>query len=320
MPEVYIKTPNLDDIFEKWKQSAVRKDKKKLEKQFGTKGAVFSINNISAAETVKETKKEAAIYFAMKKRVGKIEADKKNTQVVPAPRLKKETFYVFKGQNVNKDNWKGDDKVPMLDSIKGIPCKKCSGKGFIEDKCGNCKGSGKIEETWKVLEGEEQNKVKKVFDYPCNECYGTGKSKERCGDCGGHKYLYEYKILPVPFKTVVSDIPVLHSSAKTKYEREMESDLHKVIQDVEGIKFKDFKELEKKAEPSLGYWNKAIKKTINVSSKDYSGYMKDDDTDITTPIYLFPMIQLSCETKKGKSFEVYSIGSGNKFMIFSDFA
>ena len=28
MPEIRIKTPNLDDIFEKWKQRAVRSDKK----------------------------------------------------------------------------------------------------------------------------------------------------------------------------------------------------------------------------------------------------------------------------------------------------
>ncbi|MBA7530513.1 hypothetical protein ES705_22721 [subsurface metagenome] len=52
MPDVRIKTPNLDEIFEKWKQRAVRKDKKKMEKQFGTKGAVFSLDAVSAAEYV----------------------------------------------------------------------------------------------------------------------------------------------------------------------------------------------------------------------------------------------------------------------------
>ncbi|MFX1417748.1 MAG: hypothetical protein ACFE9N_02380, partial [Promethearchaeota archaeon] len=64
MPDVRIKTPNLDDIFEKWKQKAARTDRKKMEKQFGTKGAVFSLDAISAAEYVKDTNKEAAIYFA----------------------------------------------------------------------------------------------------------------------------------------------------------------------------------------------------------------------------------------------------------------
>jgi hypothetical protein len=32
--DVRIKTPNLDEIFEKWKQRSIRKDKKKMEKQF----------------------------------------------------------------------------------------------------------------------------------------------------------------------------------------------------------------------------------------------------------------------------------------------
>ena len=70
MPDVRIKTPNLDDIFEKWKNSAIRKNKKKMEKEYGTKGAVFSLDAVSAAETVKDTMKEAAIYFSIKKTVG----------------------------------------------------------------------------------------------------------------------------------------------------------------------------------------------------------------------------------------------------------
>ena len=47
MPDIIIKTPNLDDIFEKWKQDTNRKNKKGLEKQFGTKGSVFSLDVIS---------------------------------------------------------------------------------------------------------------------------------------------------------------------------------------------------------------------------------------------------------------------------------
>ena len=50
MPDVRIKTPNLDEIFEKWKQRSVRKDKKKMEKQFGTKGAIFYLDEIGIAQ------------------------------------------------------------------------------------------------------------------------------------------------------------------------------------------------------------------------------------------------------------------------------
>ncbi|NVM17511.1 MAG: hypothetical protein HWN80_07330 [Candidatus Lokiarchaeota archaeon] len=320
MPDVRIKTPNLDEIFEKWKQKSIRKDKKKMEKQFGTKGAIFSLDAVSAAEYVKDTQKEAAIYFAIKKTVG---TEPKGTEekIVLPPRVPRETFYSFKGKSkVNKDNWKGNEKVPTYETLQTISCKNCSGKGYIEGKCKNCKGIGKIEEKLTILSGEDQKKEEKSFSYSCGVCYGTGTSKEQCKDCGGHKNMYKYQILPVPFKTVVTGIPVLHSSAQTKYEKEIERDLHQLIEEVEGIRFNDFKDLEAKAEPSLGYWNKNIKKTINAAGTDHKTYSKDKEAQITTQIYLFPMIQMFCETKKGKNkFEIYSLGSANKFMIYSNF-
>ncbi|MFX1391693.1 MAG: hypothetical protein ACFE9Z_16630 [Promethearchaeota archaeon] len=316
---VRIKTPNLDEIFEKWKQKAARTDKKKMEKQFGTKGAVFSLDAISAAEYVKDTLKEAAIYFAVKKSLGPAPKGKEENLVM-APRVVKEQYYSFKGAgNVNKENWKGDEKVPHYESIQAVPCKNCRGKGYIENKCKTCKGTGKIEETLTVLVGEEQKKEKKIFSYPCGACYGTSNRSEPCKECGGHKNMYKYEVLPVPFKTVITGVPILHSSAQTRYEKQIGDDLHKMIEDVEGIRFSDFKELESKVEPSLGYMNKNISKTVGAARSDYKNYEKDKDAQITSQIYLFPMIQMFCETKRGSKFEIYSLGSGNKFMIYSNF-
>ncbi|MFW9999563.1 MAG: zinc finger-like domain-containing protein [Candidatus Hodarchaeota archaeon] len=316
---VRIKTPNLDEIFEKWKQKAARTNRKKMEKQFGTKGAVFSLDAISAAEYVKDTMKEAAIYFAVKKSLGPAPKGKEEN-LVTAPRVGREQYYSFKGASkINKENWKGDEKVPHFESIQVVPCKNCKGKGYLEDKCKTCKGTGKIEETFTILVGEEQSKEKKPFSYPCGACYGTGNRSEPCKECGGHKNMYKYEILPVPFQTVVTGIPILHSSAQTKYEKQIGEDLHKMIEDVEGIRFSDFKELESKAEASLGYMNKNISKTIGAARSDYKKQEKDKDAQITTQIYLFPMIQMFCETKKGTKFELYSLGSGNKFMTYSNF-
>ncbi|TFG04836.1 MAG: hypothetical protein EU539_10145 [Promethearchaeota archaeon] len=317
-PDVRIKSPNLDDIFEKWKQSAVRKDKKKMEKQFGTKGAVFTLDAISAAEhVVPPALKGAAIYFSIKKSVAPVKY--KEQELLMAPRVSRETFYSFKKGDIIKDNWKGAEVVPMFDTITPVPCKTCGGKGYIEDKCRSCKGSGKVEDTVIVLEGEEQDKQKNSFSYPCAECYGTGKVSNPCKECGGHKNLYKYDVLPVPFKTVVTGVPVLHSSLQTKYENEMGKDLQELIEKVEGIKFNNFDELEDKAEGSLGYWDKNVKKTINSAGKDHKDYEKDKDTQIASQIYLFPMIQLNCKTKKGKKFEIFSIGSETNFMIYSNF-
>jgi hypothetical protein len=290
-----------------------------MEKQFGTKGAVFSLDAISAAEYVKDTLKEAAIYFAIKKSLGPVPKGKEE-ETIMAPRVGRINYYSFKGTgNVNKENWKDDEKVPLYESIQSVSCPRCKGKGFIEEKCKICKGTGKIEENLLVLVGEEQKKEKKTFSYPCAACYGTGNRQEQCKECGGHKSLYKYGILPVPFKTVITGLPVLHSSAQTKYEKEIGEDLHKMIEDIEGIRFNDFKELDNKAEASLGYYNKNIKKTISAAGSDYKDYQKDKDTQITTQIYLFPMIQMFCETKRGSKFEIYSLGSGNKFMTYSNF-
>ncbi|MHA1194304.1 MAG: zinc finger-like domain-containing protein [Promethearchaeota archaeon] len=316
---VRIKTPNLDSIFEKWKQTAARKDRKKMEKQYGTKGAVFSIDAISAAEYVKDTMKEAAIYFAIKKSLGPV-AEGKDEKILVASKVARGEYYSFKGsKQVNKDDWKGDDLVPMYETIQSTTCKKCNGKGYTEGKCKTCDGTGKIQEDVLVYVGEDQKKEKKSFTYPCGACYGTGNRTEHCKECDGHKNLYKYQILPVPFKTVVTGIPVLHSSAQTKYEKEMGDDLHKMLEDVEGIKFSDFKTLDSKAEASLGYWNKNIKKTISSAGSDFKSYDKDKDAKITTQIYLFPMIQMFCETKRGNKFEIYSLGSDTKFMIYSNF-
>jgi len=318
MPDVRIKTPNLDDIFEKWKQSAVRANKKKMEKEFGTKGAVFSLDAISAAEYVKDTMKEAAIYFAIKQTVEAAKSKEEN--LVIAPRVGREQFYSFKGSGkINKENWKGNETVPHFESIQAVPCKNCKGKGYTEDNCKTCKGSGKIEENFTVLVGEEQKKEKKPFSYPCAACYGTGKRINPCKECAGHKNLYKYEVLPVPFQTIVTGIPILHSSAQTKYEKQIGDDLHKMIEDVEGIRFSEFKELESKAEASLGYTNKNLSRTISAARSDYRKFDKDKDSQITTQIYLFPMIQMMATTKRGLKFEIYSLGSGNKFMVYSNF-
>ena len=217
MPDIRIKTPPLDKVFEKWKQRAVRTDRKKMEKEFGTKGAVFSLDAVSAAEYVKETTKEAAIYFALKKSLGPAPKGKEEN-LVTAPRVVREQFYSFKGAGkINKEEWKGNEIVPHFESIQAVSCKNCRGKGYIENKCKTCKGTGKIEETLTVLVGEEQKKEKKPFSYPCATCFGTGNRTEPCKECGGYKNMYKYEELPVPFQTVVTGAPNLHSSAQTKY-------------------------------------------------------------------------------------------------------
>ena len=99
----------------------------------------------------------------------------------------------------------------------------------------------------------------------------------------------------------------------------MGKDLQELIEKVEGIKFSNFKDLDNKAQGSLGYWDKNVKKTISAAGSDYKKSEKDKDSKIQSQIYLFPMIQLNCKTKRGNKFEIYSLGSAENFMIYSNF-
>jgi len=318
MPEVRIKSPNIDDIFNKWKQKANRQKKKELEKQFGTKGAVFSVDTISAGETVKETLKEAAVYFQVEEKAETSKEQKKEEQG-DIKELSKNTFYLIKGAGVDKSKWKGPDIVPMFDSIEKIPCSDCKGKGYIESKCKECTNGNKTTEMT-VLVGEEQKKEKKPFKYGCNTCYKTGAIRNRCKTCDGDGTTYKWKILPVPFVSKMAIVPKLYSSAPTKYEKQIGEELGELIESVEGIKIQSVKDLnDKKVEPNLGYYNKNISKVVKKAASDYQKFEKDKDYKIKSQIYVFPLIQIFCESKKGKKFEIYSLGSEQKFFTYSNF-
>ncbi len=317
MPEVRIKSPNIDDIFNKWKQKAYRRKKKELEKQFGTKGAVFSLDTISAGETVKETMKEASIYFLVEQKVESFKDQKEERGDIKE--LSKNSFYSLRGAKIDKKKWKGLDIVPMFDTIENVSCSDCKGKGYTETKCKECTNGNKTTDMV-VLTGAEAKKEKKPFKYNCNVCYKTGVIRNRCKTCDGYGTTYKWKLLPVPFISKMANVPKLYSSAPTKYEKQIGEELGEVIESVEGIKFTNVKELsDKTIEPNLGYYNKNISKVVKRAANDYQKFEKDKDYKIKSPIYVFPLIQIFCESKKGKKFEIYAVGSEQKFITYSNF-
>ena len=62
---ITIKSANPDDIWESWKRKASKTQK--LEKHYGTKGAVFNLDQVTATEFVKNVSKAAIIYFEKRK-------------------------------------------------------------------------------------------------------------------------------------------------------------------------------------------------------------------------------------------------------------
>ena len=248
---VNIKSPNPDDIWDAWKRKYNKSQE--LEKNYGIKGAVFNLDDISAAEFVKGISKAALIYFEIDSKV-KTDAKKGQIQKVPIKKLEDRKFYLLSGA-VEKANWKGDTEGAMFNTISHIPCKTCSGAGFIKKKCGTCDGKGKANLTVNVY-NEKNEKTQKQIPVKCSECFGTGFSQVRCSDCGGFGESAQYQVQPIPFKGKNSTVPVLLTSAKiTGFEKEIGKDIEDAIDNVEGINIRTpEKELDPKAvEPKLGY-------------------------------------------------------------------
>ena len=357
MGNISIKSANPDVIWEKWKQKSAKTQK--LEKYYGVKGAVFKLDNITAAEFVKGVEKATIIYLEKSLDIEpskeKIKSEKASVRDV-----EKEKFYNINGYPVKSD-WKGSSEVPFFKTLQkqncsrcdgrgGVTCKKCDGSRFIScpdcggkserTNCKECKGTGK-----KIIEitmlNEKEDKTKKEIEVKCNECMGSGNiTCNRCGgtgnipckycdglgiiqcsDCKGYGVFFNYQIKPVPFKKEHQSEPIILSSIKLSgLEKEMGKEIHDAIEQVEAIVIrKPDKDLDKNfIEPSLGYYSKEIGKTVKEASKEWKQASKKEEINIKLPIYVFPVLVLNCETKKGKTFQVFSLGSDKKFLVFGN--
>ncbi|MHA1727813.1 MAG: hypothetical protein ACTSWY_03670 [Promethearchaeota archaeon] len=352
-----IKTPNADEIFNKFKEKGSRK--KDLEKHYGLKKTVFNVDNVTAAEFVQGVNKEAVFFFQNKidvKPSGKTEVIK-----IHYNKLEKVDFYKF-SKPISKDEWKGDKTVPMYETLKPVRCTECNGTGKVNcEKCGGegtvkcpdcngtgsidckpCNGKGKQYLELTLYSGEEKKKDTKKMDYSCPNCFGTGKitcsrcnglkrilckkcegkSSVECKECGGTGNMWQYEILPVPFKEEQGLVPVVIPSVKIDktLENQMGSDLSEQIikKAFESIKLRE-KDLDKKiVEPNLGYINSQITKALKETQKIIKKSEKSDTDKPIWPVYLFPLLILDCVTAKGKKYNVYSIGSSQGFIVFGE--
>ncbi|MHA1197837.1 MAG: hypothetical protein ACTSQF_00570 [Candidatus Heimdallarchaeaceae archaeon] len=354
MSQIIIKSPNPDVIWNSWKQKAPSR-KINLEKHYKTKGAIFSLDNITAAEYVKAVNK-AVIVFYEEIYEAKPSSANKVIKQGNVKSLQKEQFYEFKTVAL-KSEWKGPEDVAYLNSIQqysctncrstgAITCSKCNGRRLVT--CSNCKGTnvgcrncnstGKV--TIKLSVIDQQNIKKNVEQQvtcsscsgskqiECNKCGGVGKvpcdscqaeGSKTCKDCSGHGILYKWVVQPVPFKAVRSATPVILSSTKVSgFEKEMGLEIQKAIERVEGIAIRDpYNEMNQRfIEPSLGYFSKEISKVVNETQKSLKNAEKNKDYAVKKPVYVFPLIALDCETAKGKKFQVFSIGSERGYLVF----
>ena len=350
---VKIKSPNLDDVWDRWKKKSAKSQK--LEKHYGVKGASFNLDNITAAEFVTGVTKGAIIYLEKSYSVKGGSAGKGKKQSGTAKDVEREKFYQFASSPV-KSEWKGPKEVSMFQSLQaqncpkcggksGLTCTKCKGVGSIACPdcggkaltCKHCKGGGKEEIMITVInERGDKNRVPKTVN--CSRCFGSGKmvcgrcggigkvpckscngmGLDECPTCRGAGRTFEYAVSPVPFKSVSNSKPILLTSGKIGgLEKELGADMADIIQKVEAIMIRNpEKELNPKGiEPNLGFMDKPIQKIIKVAQKEWKDASKKEDLSIGVPIYLFPVQILDCVTRKGKKFQVVSLGSDKRFMV-----
>ncbi|NVM54675.1 MAG: hypothetical protein HWN66_13305 [Candidatus Helarchaeota archaeon] len=337
-----IKSPNIDDVFEKWinKTSA-----KELKKKFEVKGVPFQKNNISAAESVNNVEKFTAFYFqSEKKATAPTGTDEYRTDVKGVGKVK---FYDFT-TSVDSETWKDKSKVPLFDTLKPVNCERCNGSGYINCKrckgerlitckqckgkatvrCKDCDGTGSKEVAVLILKNGKE-KIKKKIKFNCPTCFGTGKleckvcggtgkipcpdckanARYRCDKCKGYGHFYNYSIGFVPFKATSALIP--HLFFRTDVEKELGYRLSNALSKVEGIQIRDVKKLnEHDVTAVLGFeLDSNIKKLMHSAKKDFEHLQKSEMDKPHYPIYIFPVLELDVVTPKHKKFKLFSIGS-----------
>jgi len=352
-----LKTPNLDDVFKRWvDETPVAKLEKqfKIKKVTFQKSQISiaetvighdkyvicffqakrkAIDEIKGKSFRVDAKKVQHITFYDFPASAKIDPSKwKGNELVPM-------IKTLETEQCDKCGGKGVIVCKTCKGEKFVKCNNCGGTGSI--KCSNCDGSGKIEAKIRVLKGENLEKTTKIIKLNCPKCLGgTGKltcpkcggvGKIPCGDCksqgmwrcdqcGGYGVFYKYQELPVPFKQKSGGL-VPYLIFKKEYEKYLGERISEIgIEEVEGIKITDIKKLNRKEiEPQLGYYDKTIDKLISQTKKIFKEKQKDPLEEPKYPIYLFPLLELDCKTPKGKKFQIFSIGTEQKYIIIDHF-
>ncbi|MHA1384701.1 MAG: hypothetical protein ACTSR3_13185 [Candidatus Helarchaeota archaeon] len=349
-----VKSPNSDDVFAKFIN---KNPAKKLEKFFGEKGIKFEKGNIAAGESIENVVKSAVFFFRSEvsyevdsKTLTEKEVNQKGLSKVKFYSFPKNVnqinwkgknkvplFNTIKEVNCKKCDGLGYKGCKSCESTGLAKCNKCDGSGKVQ--CKKCKGSGKLPLKLEVLVGEKLEKQKKSMNYQCGECFGTGKitcktcsgmgkvlckkckpnfGKAICKECKGTGKYYTYRIGSVPFQTTKGEY-VPHLFFKSEFEKKIGQELSSIITKVDGIYIKSLKDLnEDFVRAQLGYWDGEIKNRMNNAKNEFKSLEKSKGPETPKfPIYLFPALKLSVKTNKGKTFNVYSIGTERGYEVFS---
>ena len=241
-------------------------------------------------------------------------------------------------------NGKGTEECNQCHNSRLISCDECKGK---EIKCKRCSGSGKYTIALEVKElnkkgDEKTKKIEKTTQCPsclglgkenCQKCGGTGKivcynckgNLIACQECHGHGVFYEVYSSPVPLKITPSK--VFHSFLVKKDEWMLKDrDYKQKLESAESYHIHDVNKLnEKVLKEFLGILSldKDLRKCLEETKRSYNDMNKEYDKGKSVerplkPIFLVFLLRLLVETPKRNKFDIYALGTKNRFTIMTN--
>jgi hypothetical protein len=239
---------------------------------------------------------------------------------------------------------KGTEKCSRCNNSLLITCEECKGKGI---SCYDCKGSGKHSITLEVKEvtkkGDEKAKRIERTSH-CSSCFGLGKINcQKCGgtgkivcygckgnpiacrECNGHGIFYEFYDSPVPL--IITPNKEFYSFMVKKDEWMLKDrDYNWKLESVESYPIQDPKNLnEKELREVFGVLSldKELRKCIEETKKAFEDMYKEYNKFKSferplKPILLVFLLRLLIETPRKKKFNIYALGTKNKYSIMTN--
>ncbi|MHA2243532.1 MAG: DnaJ-like cysteine-rich domain-containing protein [Candidatus Hodarchaeales archaeon] len=251
----------------------------------------------------------------------------------------------LKEDRCDKCGGKGSKKCDRCNNSRQIICEDCKGKGII---CDTCRGSGKITIELEVREvdkkGKQKKKVGEKRTHQCSFCFGSGRvickkcggtGKTVCYECKGNpKACQKCNGIGVFFKLFDSLVPLTITPGKKhysfmvkkdewmlkdkEYSQKLESAESYPIQNSKRLNEKDIKELF-----GVISLNKDLKKCIDDTRKTRENLEKDYNKKKSSerplkPISLVFLLRLAIITPKNKKFDIYALGTKNRYSIMTN--
>ncbi len=357
MGNLTIKSPNSEKIWEEWKRK--KGNTRKFKKYYKIKDKDAELKSISASQYLTEITKGVIFFFENANDIKPSTKKPENFEVTANKARKTGFFEFkskridkssWKGEDeVPFYSTLTQKDCPNCNGKGGNECAKCRGTGKVKcevctkgyEDCNICGGKGTISINITKID-EKGNKKKIEKRIKCSRCYGRGKficrkcggnemiHCKKCGGtglleckkCDGNASLFTYQVRPAPFAEIRESEFLLKSSGKLdkKIKKQIIGELKNTLQNIGNVAIKDEKALKKKNIDSiLGYLDRKIWKTVKKVKKEIKNTQKEENLSIIFPIYLIPVEILNCDTEKRKTYEIFALGTEDKFKVYSDF-